>query len=64
MAPRTATALFASKKKNQTPGTPSRWTYFLTFSSWDSLKDGSGGVNAGLRPHIVNGVIPTHARPS
>src|SRR5215216_5279820 len=50
--------------KEPTPGTPSRWTYVLTFSSWDSLKDGSGGVNAGLTPHIVNGVMPTHARPS
>src|SRR4028119_1774153 len=63
-APRTAAALPASREKNHTPGTPSRWTYVLTLSSWDSLKYGSGGANAALTPHMVNGVMPAHARPS
>src|SRR4028119_2135629 len=62
-APRTAAALPASREKNHTPGTPSRWTYVLTLSSWDSLKYGSGGANAALTPHMVNGVMPAHARP-
>src|SRR4028118_1157852 len=64
LAPREAAAWPASREKNHTPGTPSRLTYVLTFSSWDLLKNGSDGANAGLTSHIVNGVMPTHARPS
>src|SRR5918997_551711 len=64
LAPRTANVFSASREKNHTTGTPSRWTYVLTFSSWDLLKNGSGGAKVGLTPHMVNGVMPTHARPS
>jgi len=62
--PETASRLLASKEKNHTPGTPLRWTYVLTLSSWELLNTGSAGENTGLTPHMVKGVMPTHAAPS
>jgi hypothetical protein len=63
-APNTASGLLASNEKNQTPGTPSRWTYVRTFNSWDALKRGTAGRSTGRNPHMVKGVTPTHATPS
>jgi hypothetical protein len=63
-APKTASVLEASSEKNQTPGTPLKWTYVRTLSSCDWLTTGSGGRTTGRIPHMVNGVTLTQARPS
>ena len=61
-AHKTASVLEASSEKNQTPGTPLKWTYVRTLSSCDWLTTGSGGRRTGRIPHIVNGETLTQAR--
>jgi len=60
----TASALPASRLKNQIPGRPPAVTYVRTFSSGKRESTGGGSVPRARVPRTSNGVTDTQARPS